>query len=75
MGTYGLDGVIRAWERERITADQAIGQLLQLLEALHQRVADLEHVRSQQHHDGAPCGCQSKAADCRTVPHARQRGK
>jgi hypothetical protein len=42
MGTYGLEGVISAWEREKLTPDQAIGQLLQLMQEMGKRIGDLE---------------------------------
>jgi hypothetical protein len=42
MGTYGLEGVIRAWELEKITTEQAIGQILQLIAEIEARVRDLE---------------------------------
>lgn len=42
MGTYGLGEVIRAWERERLTTEQAVGQVLLLLQELEKRVRDVE---------------------------------
>jgi len=42
MGTYGLESVIRAWEREQLTAEQAIGQILLLLQELEERLHTLE---------------------------------
>jgi hypothetical protein len=47
MGTYGLDGVIRAWELEKLTTEQAIGQILQLTAELEARLRDLEHKYSR----------------------------
>jgi hypothetical protein len=43
MGTYGLKGVMRAWELEKLTTEQAIGQILQLIAEIEQRLRDLEH--------------------------------
>jgi hypothetical protein len=43
MGTYGLEGVIQAWEMEKITTEQAIGQILQLILGVEGRLRDLEH--------------------------------
>jgi hypothetical protein len=43
MGTYGLEGVMRAWELEKLTNEQAIGQILQLIAEIEQRLRDLEH--------------------------------
>lgn len=42
MGTYGLEGVIQAWEREQLTIEQAIGQILLLLRELEERLRLLE---------------------------------
>ena len=42
MGTYGLDGVIQAWEREQLTTEQAVGQILLLLQELKERILLLE---------------------------------
>jgi hypothetical protein len=42
MGTYGLEGVIRAWERDDLTTEQAIGQILLLLQELDKRIKSIE---------------------------------
>ena len=42
MGTCGLEGVKRAWELEKLTVEQAIGQILLLIDALEERQRDLE---------------------------------
>ncbi|MEE9617134.1 MAG: hypothetical protein V3T90_09025 [Anaerolineae bacterium] len=42
MGTYGLEDVLRAWEREHLTSEQAIGQILLLLQELEERLRGLE---------------------------------
>ena len=42
MGTYGLEGVLRAWQTGNLTTEQAIGQILLLLQELERRVAELE---------------------------------
>ena len=42
MGTYGLDGVITAWEQGKLTTEQAVGQILLLLQELEQRVKSAE---------------------------------
>ncbi|MGD9099039.1 MAG: hypothetical protein PVF45_01070 [Anaerolineae bacterium] len=47
MGTYGLEGVMRAWELEQLTPEQAIGQMLQLIAGLEERIRDLEHKYSR----------------------------
>lgn len=43
MGTYGLEGVIRAWEREQLTTEQAIGQILLLLQDIEERIRRVEY--------------------------------
>jgi hypothetical protein len=42
MGTYGLDELIRRWFTQDLTPDQAIGQMLQVIQELVRRVEDLE---------------------------------
>jgi len=42
MGTYGLEGVISAWELEKLTNEQAIGQILQIIAGIEERLRDLE---------------------------------
>jgi hypothetical protein len=42
MGTYSLDDLIRRWFTQDLTPDQAIGQMLQVLQELTRRVEDLE---------------------------------
>ena len=38
MGTYGLEGVIRAWERGELTTEQAISQILLLMQEMYERI-------------------------------------
>jgi hypothetical protein len=42
MGTYGLEGVMRAWELEKLTPEQTIGQMLQLMKDFEERLRDIE---------------------------------
>jgi len=42
MGTYGLEGVIHAWEQEQLTTEQTIGQILLLLQELEEHLRRLE---------------------------------
>ncbi|MBI4772310.1 MAG: hypothetical protein HY784_18275 [Chloroflexi bacterium] len=44
MGTYGMEGVLRAWRTGSLTTEQAVGQILQLLQALEKRVRELERL-------------------------------
>ncbi len=43
MGTYRLEQVIQMWETEKLTTEQAIGQILLHLQILAERVWKLEH--------------------------------
>ncbi len=42
MGAYSLDEIMKRWRKGELTADQAIGQILQLLQTVSQRVGNLE---------------------------------
>lgn len=42
MSTYGLEEVISRWERGTLTMEQAIGQILLLLQVVEERLRDLE---------------------------------
>jgi hypothetical protein len=43
MSAYELSEVIQAWEQERITTEQAIGQILLLLREMRERICNVEH--------------------------------
>jgi len=53
MGTYGLDEVIRRWEQAALTVEQAIGQILLLLQATEERLREVERKLSPPKRDGA----------------------
>jgi len=42
MGTYSLEGLLTAWKTERLTTEQAVGQILLLLQILERRISELE---------------------------------
>jgi len=42
MGHYGLEGVILAWKKGLLTTEQAIGQMLLLLQEFDRRLNRLE---------------------------------
>jgi hypothetical protein len=42
MSHYTLDELIELWRREKLTAEQMIGQLLQTLHGQQQRLRELE---------------------------------
>ena len=44
MGTYGLDAVLTAWKTGKLTTEQAVGQILQLLQELEERLVKVETV-------------------------------
>jgi hypothetical protein len=48
MGNYNLDELVTRWEREKLTTEQAIGQILLILRSLTERVRDLERWRWKQ---------------------------
>jgi hypothetical protein len=50
MGTYGMEGVIRAWGCGELTTEQAIGQILLLLQELEERLRSIER-RLEQHRE------------------------
>jgi hypothetical protein len=41
MGHHPIDELIELWKREKLTAEQAIGQMLQLLQAYEQRLREV----------------------------------
>ncbi len=42
MGTYGLDNILTSWKHGSLTTEQAIGQILQLLKQMDERLRELE---------------------------------
>ncbi len=42
MSTYGLENVIRMWGAGQLTAEQVIGQMLQLICDMDKRIKELE---------------------------------
>ena len=48
MGNYNLDELITRWEQEKLTAEQAVGQILLMLQSLAERVQELERWRWRQ---------------------------
>ena len=42
MGTYSLETLIRKWGLSELTTEQAIGQILLILQGLIRRVEELE---------------------------------
>ena len=54
MGNYELHTVLKKWKRDELTGEQAIGQILQLLEIMSYRVGKLEIGAVQQRPLGVP---------------------
>jgi hypothetical protein len=48
MGNYSLDELVTRWEREKLTTEQMIGQILLILRSLTERVRDMERWRWKQ---------------------------
>jgi hypothetical protein len=48
MGSYNLEDLITLWEREKLTTEQAIGQIILVLQALSERIRELERRRWKQ---------------------------
>ena len=42
MGLYSLDELVQRWYTEDLTAEQVMGQILQVLQELTRRVEELE---------------------------------
>ncbi|MCI0395596.1 MAG: hypothetical protein L0332_01980 [Chloroflexi bacterium] len=42
MGSYNLPEIIQMWEHDKLTTEQAVGQLLLQLQELAERVGQLE---------------------------------
>jgi len=49
MGTYSLETLIRKWGLSELTAEQAIGQILLILQKLVRRVEALEERGEEAH--------------------------
>ncbi len=47
MSAYDMDSLLNKWERGTITTEQAIGQILLLIQGVSQRVGDLEKRMAQ----------------------------
>ncbi len=48
MSNYDLDELITRWEHEKVTTEQAVGQVLLILHSLAERVEELERWRRRQ---------------------------
>lgn len=48
MNRYELSQIIQMWERDKLTTEQAIGQILLHIQALSRRVGELERWQEEQ---------------------------
>ena len=48
MSHYNLEELIIRWEQEKVTTEQAVGQMLLVLRTLVERVQELERWRRRQ---------------------------
>ena len=42
MGTYSIETIIREWAKGSLTSEQAIGQILLLIQEVQDRLQDIE---------------------------------
>lgn len=54
MASYDLQQLIKLWEQEKLTTEQAIGQILLQLKALSERTGVLEKKQAQTRPDKRP---------------------
>ncbi|WP_420631680.1 hypothetical protein [Candidatus Leptofilum sp.] len=47
MSSYDLDQLLRLWSAEKLTNEQAIGQILLQIKALTKRIGDLDEEQEQ----------------------------
>ena len=45
MSAYDLDTMLKKWEREELSTEQAIGQIMLLLQSISHRIGRLEVVQ------------------------------
>lgn len=72
MSAYELARVIEKWDREELTNEQAIGQLLLLVESLNRRVGSLER-RIERLRGVKEVGSQPQAEEQAAAPPLLQR--
>jgi len=53
VGSYSYDEIMKRWRMGNLTAEQAVGQILQLIRNLSKRVSVLEQ-RMEKERNGAP---------------------
>lgn len=54
MGAHNLEALLLAWKTEKLTTEQAVGQILQLLQELERRVNAIEKAAQAARQAAAP---------------------
>lgn len=54
MSAYELETIIKKWERHNLTTEQAVGQILLLLQTISDRVGKLEERREKERPSNKP---------------------
>lgn len=52
MGAYSLDEIMKRWRKGELTAEQAIGQILQVMQSVSQRLGVVERRLAGQERNG-----------------------
>lgn len=56
MSAYDLDTMLKKWEREELSTEQAIGQIMLLLQSISHRVGRLEMAQENNRRQSRPLG-------------------
>ncbi|GAB4148764.1 MAG: hypothetical protein Fur0021_09010 [Candidatus Promineifilaceae bacterium] len=56
MSAYDLDTVLKKWERDELSTEQAVGQILLLLQTILYRLGRLEVTQENNRRQDAPPG-------------------
>ncbi len=59
MSAYDLDTVLKKWERDELSTEQAVGQILLLLQTILHRLGRLEVAQENNRRQDAPPGGKS----------------
>lgn len=63
MSAYDLETILKKWERAELSAEQAIGQILLLLESISKRIGRLEVEVAKNRHREKPPQAKGKSTD------------
>ena len=56
MSAYDLDTMLKKWEREELSTEQAVGQIMLLLQSISHRVGRLEVAQENNRRQSRPLG-------------------